>query len=132
MLDQTLLCLPYHNIPSKDDEQTNDNKYCNYLPQAFQEYAEKPLWVGFQVQVGTDGKTKKLPISPNDFNLASINDSTTWGTFTSVIEMINKLTIDSYSNYNPNYIGFALTKEDNLIFSDLDHVRNTNTGDIEE
>ena len=80
----------------------------NNIPE---ELKNTPLWVGFVLDV--DGK--KIPINPqpNAFcSPASIADPTTWGTFEQAVRLVQyDLAVA---------VGYAIIKEDNLIFLDLD------------
>lgn len=72
---------------------------------------EKKQWVGFKIVEGG----KKVPIDPNfnhDLQWASINNPDTWGSFASAAKLVELGECIA--------VGYALTKEDGLIFVDLD------------
>jgi len=72
---------------------------------------EKKQWVGFQIIEGG----KKVPIDPKPTafgSFASISDPQTWGSFAQAVKTVEVgLCVG---------IGYAITKEDGLIFIDLD------------
>lgn len=84
------------------------NLITNNIPNMLKNKAQ---WVGFIV---TD-EGQKLPVDPKPLSFcspASIADSTTWGTFEQAVNLVqHDLAIA---------VGYAITKEDGLIFLDLD------------
>lgn len=72
-----------------------------------EELRKNKKWVGFKVADG-----KKIPIDPNTLNAASISNPETWGTFEQAMELVEKGECVAP--------GYAITKEDGLIFIDLD------------
>lgn len=76
-----------------------------------QELKEKPQWVGIKIIEGG----KKVPIDPNfnhDLQWAKINDPTTWGSFQNAAKLVERGECVA--------VAYALTKEDKIIFVDLD------------
>ena len=75
------------------------------------ELKDKPSWVGFVI----NEKGQKVPINPNPMAFcspASIADPTTWGTFEQAVDLIkHNLAVA---------IGYAIIKEDGIIFVDVD------------
>lgn len=68
-------------------------------------------WVGFEI-----GKNGKKPIDPKSIggftSYASISDPSTWGTFEEALKLVEAGLCDG--------IGYAITKDDKLIFIDID------------
>ncbi len=76
-----------------------------------QELKEKPQWVGIKIVEGG----KKVPIDPNfnhDLQWAKVNDPNTWGSFQSAAKLVELGECVA--------VAYALTKEDIIIFVDLD------------
>jgi hypothetical protein len=103
----------------------------SYLTKVFAEYIHKPVWVGFAVISDGADKCKKLPVSSKTFNLAKINDPSTWGTFSEVVAVISNNNVP-VSKYKPQHIGIALSEEEELLCIDLDDVRDPATGQVEQ
>lgn len=73
-----------------------------------EELRKNKKWVGFKVA----DTGKKIPIDPNTLNAASISNPDTWGTFEQAIGLV-----EMGECVAP---GYAITKDDGLIFIDLD------------
>lgn len=73
---------------------------------------EKNNWVGFKLTE----EGKKIPVDPNPSafgEMAKINEPTTWGTFEQAVKLVDVGMCVA--------VGYALTKEENLIFIDIDY-----------
>ncbi len=89
------------------------------------ELAERPQWVCWKL-VERDGKATKVPFDPFTHERASAVDLMTWATFTDAL--------NAYEAEGSTYdgIGFVFSSGDPYTGIDLDHVRDPDTGDIEE
>ncbi len=76
----------------------------------------------------SDGKIKKLPIDPHTGLAAKINDRGTWGSFKEAKEALRRLADDPGAKYKPRLLGFAVPPETGLVFIDLDHIIDRDTG----
>ena len=76
-----------------------------------EELKKNRKWVGFKI-----GEQGKKPIDPKSIGgfitYASISDPSTWGTFEEVVKLVEAGLCDG--------IGYAMTKDDHLIFIDVD------------
>ena len=76
-----------------------------------EELKKNRKWVGFKI-----GEQGKKPIDPKSMGgaitYASISDPSTWGTFEEAVKLVEAGLCDG--------IGYAITKDDKLIFIDLD------------
>jgi putative DNA primase/helicase len=85
------------------------------IPSDLQARAQWVLWK----YVTRHGKTTKMPYQP-DGRAASTTDPATWSTFAAV-----RAAVDGYDG-----IGFVLRADDPYVGVDLDHVINTETGEV--
>lgn len=77
------------------------------------ELKELNHWCGFKLQQ-RNGKTTKVPIDANTGQLGKSNDESTWASFQTALDSINKFNCDGIGFYfKPPYFGI-----------DLDDVRN--------
>ena len=76
-----------------------------------EELRKNKRWVGFEI-----GKNGKKPIDPKSIggftSYASISDPSTWGTFEEALKLVEAGLCDG--------VGYAITKDDKLIFIDID------------
>jgi len=72
------------------------------------ELRQIPQWVCVDMSLNEKGHPKKYPINPRNGRLASVIDSSTWGTFEECLQTGNKT------------IGFVLTKDDPYTIIDID------------
>ncbi len=79
-------------------------------------------WVLWRYEV-REGKKTKVPNQP-DGKMASTTDNKTWSSL--------KVVLDAYSTGRYAGIGFVVTAADNFCGVDLDHCRNSETGEIEQ
>lgn len=101
-----------------------------YLPEPLAYLENEKIWVCFALIPQSDGKIKKLPIDPHTGFPAKINDSGTWGNFKEAKNALTRLANDPGAKYKPRLLGFAVTPETGLVFIDLDHVIDKDTGII--
>lgn len=89
-----------------------------------QELKDRPPWVNWKLKYMKDPSPKwtKPPYQPEGI-LASGKDSETWNTFDAVLR--------AYLDDGFDGVGFVLTQNDPYAILDLDHCRDTVTGDIE-
>lgn len=81
-------------------------------------------WVGWRaVEEPRTEKPRKVPINPLTGELAKVNKSATWGTYQAAKRAQRKWKLTG--------IGFVLTEEDPYVVIDLDHCRDSKTGEIE-
>ena len=99
-----------------------------YLPQPLAYLENEKIWVCFALIPQSDGRIKKLPIDPHTGLPAKINDSGTWGNFKEAKEALRSLANDPGAKYRPRLLGFAVIPEIELVFIDLDHVIDKDTG----
>ena len=85
-----------------------------------EELKRSPRWVGWKV-AERDGKPTKLPVNPKTLALASATDQSTWATFEESVSATQASGLTG--------IGFVLGAPYTGI--DLDHCRDSETGDIE-
>ena len=85
-----------------------------------EELKRSPRWVGWKV-AERDGKPTKLPVNPKTLALASATDQSTWATFEEAVSATQASGLTG--------IGFVLGAPYTGI--DLDHCRDSETGDIE-
>ena len=88
------------------------------IPQELKALAQ---WVAWR-EVLMDGKSKKIPVDPRTGDSASVNDPTTWASFSKAIKSYAAMSLDG--------IGFVLTADDPYVSVDLDDCRNPDTGAI--
>lgn len=93
-----------------------DNNYVStWLPDKIPaELKTGPQWVCWRIEKG-----KKIPINPRTGQPASVNDPSTWGTYLDAMRR------------DADRRGFMFTAEDLYVGIDLDHCRDTKTGEIE-
>ena len=88
---------------------------------------ERPQWVIWRGERRQDsiGNTKatKIPWSPRSPRRASVNDPSTWGSFSEAVQALEDGRGDG--------VGFVFTTEDPYVGIDLDKCRDPATGDIE-
>jgi putative DNA primase/helicase len=86
---------------------------------------ERSQWVVWKYET-RNGKLTKVPYTPllSVATKASSTDPATWGTYGAAI------TVAEVGKYDG--VGYVLTKEDGIVFVDLDNCRNPETGAIEE
>ena len=100
----------------------SDKKKLDYIAESIpQVLKKKNQWVVFM----RDPYGKKTPFVAVDANTkdqkADISNPETWTTFENALAFYNqRKTFDAVSYYNVLSLGYAMTAEDNLIFSDLD------------
>lgn len=87
---------------------------------------EGKIWMLWRLETGKNGRLTKVPYSALTERKASSTDSNTWSTFTQACDTYNKTRKD-YSG-----LGVAITEEMKLVFIDIDHCINAETGDINE
>ena len=85
-----------------------------------EELKKLPQWVNWKYE-HNDGKLTKVPKNPKTLNNAASNNSSTWGTFELACKKIDRA----------DGIGFIVTAHDPNTGVDLDHCRNSQTGEIE-
>jgi len=90
----------------------------NY-PHQLKQFSQWVLW-RYEIR---EGKKTKVPYR-TDGRMASTTDANTWNSFNSV------LAANSTGNYDG--IGFVVTASDDFCGVDLDHCRNSGTGEIEQ
>ena len=86
------------------------------------ELQNTPHWVVWRL-VDRDGKKTKLPFDPVSGKPASSTDPKTWRAFDEALR--------AYDQGNYAGIGFVFSKEDSYCGIDLDHVRDSETGQFE-
>jgi putative DNA primase/helicase len=79
-----------------------------------------PQWVNWKYEQDKDGKTTKIPKNPNTLNNASSNNPTTWTTFEQALKNVDRT----------DGIGLVISNNDSFAGIDLDHCRNSQTGEI--
>ena len=99
-----------------------------YLPEPLAYLENEKIWVCFALIPQSNGKIKKLPIDPHTGFLAKINDSCTWGTFKQAKGALTQFANDPGARYKPRLLGFAVIPEIEIVFIDLDHVIDKDTG----
>ncbi|MHB9024028.1 MAG: phage NrS-1 polymerase family protein [Armatimonadota bacterium] len=84
----------------------------------------KPHWVGFKIggKHGGGPKAKKVPFNPRTGRRASSTDPSTWGSFDEAIQALRDGKYDA--------IAYAITKDDGVVFIDLDHCLDPETGEF--
>jgi hypothetical protein len=81
-----------------------------------------PQWVLWRNEE-RDGKSTKVPYTPDGLRRAESDNAATWGTFDSVI---GRYTAGGFSG-----VGFVFTLEAGIVGIDLDGCRNPETGDVD-
>jgi putative DNA primase/helicase len=90
------------------------------IPQKLTEYSQ---WVAWKTVVKPDReKPTKIPVSP-DGDRASVQDSTTWGTFAHALRAVR-------THAAVDGIGFVFTADDEFVGIDLDDCRNPDSGEL--
>jgi putative DNA primase/helicase len=77
-------------------------------------------WICWKEEI-VDGKTKKVPVNPENGRNARTIDSSTWRDFDSALA----------TSTNVDGIGFVFTEGDEFVGVDLDHVLNPETGELD-
>jgi hypothetical protein len=88
----------------------------------------KPQWVSWKHSTRTklDGTTyvTKVPVCPHNNGNASVNNPTTWGSYDEAVANTLKHGLAG--------VGYVLTKNDDIFGTDLDSVRDTATGKLQD
>ncbi len=79
----------------------------NNIPDELKQF---PQWICWKLEGTHEGKATKIPYCPHTGQLASVTDSTTWGSF--------EAAINASANYSG--VGFVLTENDPFACIDLD------------
>lgn len=104
------------------------------LPSALEFLKEKSIWVIMECREEIDEKTgelksRKMPISPINGEAAASDKPQTWGTFNQAAHLLQRCrSRDASKRY---HLAIALYPELNVIFVDLDKVRDPETETIE-
>ncbi len=93
-----------------------------YIPECFR---RKPIWVLWRLEE-KNGRLTKVPYSALTERRASSTDSDTWSTYSEACETFET----SEGKYSG--VGVVITKEMNLIFIDIDHCIDSETGELSE
>lgn len=89
------------------------------------ELGERTQWVNWCLEERS-GELTKIPYTPGTLKRAKSNDLMTWGPFEEAVDALEAKPV-RYSG-----IGFVFCSGDPYTGIDLDHVRNPETGEIEE
>lgn len=109
--------VPDQSLPAT----TGEVPFCpSQIPQKLTEYSQ---WVAWKTVVKPDReKPTKIPVSP-DGDRASVQDSTTWGTFAQALRAVR-------TRAEVEGIGFVFTADDEFVGIDLDDCRDPDTGEL--
>jgi putative DNA primase/helicase len=80
-------------------------------------------WINWRYEE-RDGKLTKVPLCPHTGKLARVDQPETWGSYEEALEASKK--------YGCGGVGFVFTEEDPYAGIDLDDIRDSQTGEIEE
>ncbi|MFC7043746.1 hypothetical protein [Halonotius sp. GCM10025705] len=80
-------------------------------------------WICWRIDT-RNRKETKIPVSPHDDGLASVDDPSTWADFSVAAEAAQRDDVDG--------LGFVFTEEDTIAGIDLDDMRNPETGSLSE
>lgn len=98
-----------------------ESKTFEFIPSELKKYNQ---WVVWRSEI-QNGKPTKVPYDANTRNKASTNDPKTWATFEQAYRVLTRC-----KGYDG--LGFVFSKADPFIGMDWDHVRDPDTGVIEE
>lgn len=94
-----------------------------YVPELLR---RKPIWVLWRLEADKNGRLTKVPYSALTERHASSTDSRTWSTFSEAFETLT----DGEEKYSG--LGVMITRGMNLIFIDIDHCIDSQTGELSE
>src|SRR5687767_8542027 len=80
-------------------------------------------WVAWRYKSDNKGKATKVPVDPKNGNYASHSNPATWLDYPSAVYGVRKFRCDG--------VGFVFTDNDPFTGVDLDHCRDSETGQIE-
>lgn len=91
-----------------------------FIPEALKSL---PQWVLWKIEY-VDGKARKVPYSARTLRKAKSNDPSTWSDYDTALDLFNRR-VSEFSG-----IGFVFTEEAGIIFIDIDHCINPDTGEL--